>query len=325
MTEALYPNHSITSTGKCGRMTEDQGDSFNSSRAEVFEALGHPTRMRILQALNERALGFSELKRETGIESNGLLAFHLGKLNGLVKLNSESSYALTDEGREALRIIEASRKQPEGHSVQRPAFHLPHQKAILAGLFVALILLSSVAVYQQAQLQSRNATKTTISPAPNTLVYGTVSVNQSWPSGVQGSFQVTQIAFVTNKGEVYMYSSYPNAAGQYWVSLPVNETYTPTIYYQGTGKCAGSCSSIYNFSQPVAFTITIIPSTNGEFTECLQPWNSTVGSGCPVTYVSTGMIAVHEQDDSITTIGSCSPAPFELVPSGDTLNYNPSC
>ncbi len=135
-------------------MTEDQGDSFNSSRAEVFEALGHPTRMRILQALSDRALGFSELKRETGIESNGLLAFHLGKLAGLVKLNSESSYALTDEGREALRIIEASRTQPEGHQGQRQAFHLPHQKAILAGLLVVLIVLGSVAVYQQSQVGS---------------------------------------------------------------------------------------------------------------------------------------------------------------------------
>jgi DNA-binding HxlR family transcriptional regulator len=112
--------------------------------------------MRILQILSERPLGFSELKRETGIESSGLLAFHLGKLTGLVKVNPEGSYALTDEGREALRIVEASRNQPEGHSGQRPALHLRHQKAILAGLLVALIVLGSVAVYEQEQITTLN-------------------------------------------------------------------------------------------------------------------------------------------------------------------------
>lgn len=101
-------------------------------------------------------MGFSELKRETGIESSGLLAFHLGKLTGLVRVNSEGSYALTDEGREALRIIEASRKQLGGRPGPRPAVHLPHQKAVLAGLLVILVVLGSVAVYQQEQIVALN-------------------------------------------------------------------------------------------------------------------------------------------------------------------------
>lgn len=53
---------------------------FDSSRAELFEALGHPTRVKILKALGERPMGFAELKREVGIESGGHLQFHLGKL-----------------------------------------------------------------------------------------------------------------------------------------------------------------------------------------------------------------------------------------------------
>lgn len=88
-------------------MTDNQDDSFNASKAEIFEALGHPTRIRILQELREKPLAFSELKRATGLESNGLLTFHLGKLKDLVKLNSEGDYALTDGGREALRLIQA--------------------------------------------------------------------------------------------------------------------------------------------------------------------------------------------------------------------------
>ena len=133
-------------------MTENNDDSFSSSKAEVFEALGHPTRIRILQELASKPLTYSELKRAAGMESNGLLTFHLGKMRDLVRLNPEGNYALTDEGKEALRIVEASRKQAEGQTGQRPAFHLPHQKAILAGIVVVLIVLASFAVYQQEEI-----------------------------------------------------------------------------------------------------------------------------------------------------------------------------
>ena len=105
-TKALYHDHLHERIGKCGGMTDDQDDSFNASKAEIFEALGHPTRIRIVQELSGKPLAFSELKRAARLESNGLLTFHLGKLKDLVKLNHEGAYALTDEGREALRLIQ---------------------------------------------------------------------------------------------------------------------------------------------------------------------------------------------------------------------------
>src|SRR5487761_581972 len=92
-------------------MSEDSNKSsddagFDATRAELFDALGHPTRIRILQVLNQRQLTFSELKKEVGIESSGHLSFHLGKLNKLVKSTSSGSYELTDDGREALHLAE---------------------------------------------------------------------------------------------------------------------------------------------------------------------------------------------------------------------------
>jgi len=81
---------------------------FDSSRAELFEALGHPTRVKILRTLTERAMSFSELKRETGIESSGHLQFHLGKLSSLIKTDVVGNYALTDEGRDALQIAQTA-------------------------------------------------------------------------------------------------------------------------------------------------------------------------------------------------------------------------
>jgi len=183
-------------------VTEDQDDSFNASRAEVFEALGHPTRIRILQALSDKALGFSELKRETGIGSSGLLAFHLGKLTSLAKQNPKGSYTLTDEGREALRMIEASRKQPEGRSGQRPAFNLPHQRAILVGLLAALIVLGSVAVYQQSRINnlSQEVLPTTLSILGKQYHYETLPLTAVIAAGTIIFDGVSFTATVLNTG-----------------------------------------------------------------------------------------------------------------------------
>ena len=85
-------------------MGTDKLNEFDLREAELFEALGHPTRVGILQTLNENPLGFSELKRKIGIDNSGHLTFHLSKLAGLVKTNTEGKYCLTDSGREALRV-----------------------------------------------------------------------------------------------------------------------------------------------------------------------------------------------------------------------------
>jgi hypothetical protein len=91
--EALYPRASM------GRTVADLSDinRFNSSRAEVFEALGHPVRIKILESLKEGPLGFAELKRRAGLESSGTLQFHLAKLGDLVRAQPDGNYSLTDE------------------------------------------------------------------------------------------------------------------------------------------------------------------------------------------------------------------------------------
>jgi DNA-binding transcriptional ArsR family regulator len=83
---------------------DKSSNEFDLKEAELFEALGHPNRIEILQALNAGPLGFSELKKKIGIDSSGHLTFHLSKLDGLVNTNSEGKYCLTDRGKEALRV-----------------------------------------------------------------------------------------------------------------------------------------------------------------------------------------------------------------------------
>jgi len=40
-------------------------------RAELFETLAHPTRVRILRVLEKQPLSFADLKRVFGIDSSG--------------------------------------------------------------------------------------------------------------------------------------------------------------------------------------------------------------------------------------------------------------
>ena len=77
---------------------------------EVFEAVSHPVRIKILKLLAEKPMGFSELKRELGIKSSGKLDFHLKKLGGLITLNSDGKYTLTKEGYAALQAITTIKK-----------------------------------------------------------------------------------------------------------------------------------------------------------------------------------------------------------------------
>jgi DNA-binding HxlR family transcriptional regulator len=125
-------------------------DGFSKERAELFEALGHPMRLEILRALSESPLGFADLKRKMNVTSSGHLAHHLEKLDGLVRTTPEGLYSLTDEGKEALRIVSVS-KESASDKVQNGK-RLVISRAVLAGLVAALILLASVAVVQELEL-----------------------------------------------------------------------------------------------------------------------------------------------------------------------------
>ncbi len=131
-------------------MADEEKDSFDASRADLFEALGHPNRIRILQVMKPGPLGFAALKRQVGIESSGHLTFHLGKLGGLVSLGSDGRYELTDDGKEALRIVQvAGEWNYERDHHRRP---IQVRRAVLGGLLVLLIVLAAIAVVQEIRI-----------------------------------------------------------------------------------------------------------------------------------------------------------------------------
>jgi TolB-like protein/Tfp pilus assembly protein PilF len=77
----------------------------DATKAELFDAVSHPVRIKILEALNEKPMGFAELGRVVGIESGGHLSFHLTKLGHLIRTNSQGDYVLTGDGRDALWTV----------------------------------------------------------------------------------------------------------------------------------------------------------------------------------------------------------------------------
>jgi DNA-binding HxlR family transcriptional regulator len=121
-------------------------------RAEVFDALGHPTRIVILKALSEGALGFADLKKKTAIDSSGHLQHHLNKLNGLIKTDEYGKYCLSSEGKEALLTVQtvekslAVPKNTEKHTPQLNKKLLLKSASIL--LVVLLISSSAIALFE---------------------------------------------------------------------------------------------------------------------------------------------------------------------------------
>jgi DNA-binding HxlR family transcriptional regulator/cell division protein FtsB len=134
-------------------------DSFNEVRAELFEALGHPMRISILESLESRPLGFAEIKRSVGIESSGHLQFHLRKLDGLIEDAANGAYALTNDGRDALRVFRTTAVKNSVQGFHRP--HIPNKylTIIIALGVLALLLSSALAIsteYNIAQTSSLN-------------------------------------------------------------------------------------------------------------------------------------------------------------------------
>lgn len=100
----------------------------------MFEAVSHPLRVKILKKLVEKPMGFSELKRELGIESSGRLDFHLKKLEGLIAVNREGKYYVTSDGYAALQAVDAARK----YGWQKRAYILNLTVCIAANVYAAL-------------------------------------------------------------------------------------------------------------------------------------------------------------------------------------------
>jgi DNA-binding HxlR family transcriptional regulator len=127
---------------------------IDKQRAEVFDALGHPTRILILKVLSEGAVGFADLKKKTGIDSSGHLQHHLTKLNGLIKTDEYGKYCLSDQGKDALLTVQTVEKASPKSNIQEKAQRRHFRvclKPVAIFLVALLIASSAIAVYEYNQ------------------------------------------------------------------------------------------------------------------------------------------------------------------------------
>jgi DNA-binding transcriptional ArsR family regulator len=111
--------------------------------AELFEKISHPTRLKILNLLDNQPMNFSQLKAALNIESNGNLDHHLKKLDTLIYLDTGGLYKLSDDGKEviqAVQVMEAS-IQPK----KEPAISAQSNRVFYAFLAITCIFPISIA------------------------------------------------------------------------------------------------------------------------------------------------------------------------------------
>jgi DNA-binding HxlR family transcriptional regulator len=136
-------------------MEEGKIIESDRQRAEVFDALGHPTRIAILKALQEGAAGFAELKKKTAIESSGHLQHHLNKLDGLIKTDEYGKYCLSDQGKDALVTVQTIENASATEETSAKTHRLKGKTGLksVAILLTALLIASSAfAVFQYSQI-----------------------------------------------------------------------------------------------------------------------------------------------------------------------------
>jgi DNA-binding HxlR family transcriptional regulator len=134
-------------------MEDEKRVEQDRQRAEVFDALGHPTRIQILKVLSEGSLGFADLKKKTAIDSSGHLQHHLTKLNGLIKTDEHGKYCLSNEGKDALLTVHTvENASPKSAAKINGHRHFKVGLKPVAFLLITLLIASTaIAVYEYNQ------------------------------------------------------------------------------------------------------------------------------------------------------------------------------
>ncbi len=245
-------------------MEDEKQIETDRQHAEVFDALGHPTRILILKVLSEGAVGFADLKKKTAIESSGHLQHHLTKLNGLIKTDEYGKYCLSDQGKDALLTVQTvenaspkSNTKEKTRNIHKHYFSKIGLKPIAFLLMALLITSSAIALYeynQTASLHNENTflkgsnpeaaafynqfgavpiiTNTNPSFAPPISMYQAISLGLETCGLNKTSLQGKSVFIELKQGE---FSSNNTIIGTWWISSPptnYSDVYSNGITYR---------------------------------------------------------------------------------------------
>ena len=120
---------------------------------EIFSALKHPIRRRILRSLEPNRRTYTELLNDLGVDT-GLLNYHLDHLGSLIRKDEDGRYTLSDFGVAALglttRIEDPTKKKDELNLL---GFRFPRTPVIL--IVVAVLLISNLFLWNSLSESQR--------------------------------------------------------------------------------------------------------------------------------------------------------------------------
>ena len=120
---------------------------------EIFSALKHPIRRRILRSLEPNRRTYTELLNDLGVDT-GLLNYHLDHLGSLIRKDEDGRYMLSDFGVAALglttRIEDPREKKDDFHFL---GFRFPRTPVIL--IVFALLLISNLFLWNSLSESER--------------------------------------------------------------------------------------------------------------------------------------------------------------------------
>jgi len=120
---------------------------------EIFSALKHPIRRRILRSLESSRRTYTELLNDLGVDT-GLLNYHLDHLGSLIRKADDGRYTLSDFGVAALRLttrIEDPRERKDDFHFLGLRF--PRTPVIL--IVIALLLISNLFLWNSLSESER--------------------------------------------------------------------------------------------------------------------------------------------------------------------------
>jgi DNA-binding transcriptional ArsR family regulator len=245
-------------------MEDDKEIKQDQERAEVFDALGHPTRIAILKTLSEGPAGFSELKKRTSIESSGHLQHHLNKLDGLIKTDA---YALLT----VQTVEQSSPKTNRAHKRFSNKIALTAISLLLVGLLVVTSMIAIFAYDQANTLKKSNGVSN----------FNPFQILPESPINAQ-IFEAPQIKFLSPENRTYNVNSIPIVFDS--VKPPPNNTATPSILIWVVYSLDGQANQTVTGDSPTGPMVTNL--TNGSHTIVLyvKDNHQLYGVSDPVTF-----------------------------------------
>jgi len=118
--------------------------------SNIFQALKHPIRRRILKMLKQQPMTYTEILNELGID-NGLLNYHLENLRELMAKGDYEKYRLSEFGRAGLSVID--RVETPKDSYVKPSYLKIDS---LPSILIIILLFSSALLNGYYYIDNKN-------------------------------------------------------------------------------------------------------------------------------------------------------------------------